>query len=276
MIRATIHALILAALLASSVAFAAQSPRPGPLDRRVTEITYRANDVVRINATYGISTMIIFGDDEKFETIALGDTESWQVVPTDKGNILFVKPVAKNASTNLNVVTSKRIYYFELFDHDRAEEKKVFGIRFAFPENLVDDALRKEAEMRASYPNISNIDRANINIDYSFSGNAILRPIKVFDDGTKTFFEFGKRVPAIFGVNSDYTETLKNFRKEGEYIVVDGVSAQFTLRDGSNHICIFNLGRPDYGALDPYIEAPVKDPLARKRKASGNNKSVSK
>lgn len=171
MIRASMLALTLAALLL---------PVPMPMLLVMTaagtaslapslKITDRANDVVRINATYGISTMIIFGDDEKFETIALGDTESWQVVPTDKGNILFIKPVAKDASTNLNVVTSKRIYYFEMFDHDRAEEKKVFGIRFVFPENNVDDALRKEAEMCVSYPNISNIDRANMNIDYSFS-----------------------------------------------------------------------------------------------------------
>lgn len=251
-------------------ALAAQSPQPGPLDRRVTVVTYRANDVVRINATYGISTMIIFGDGEKFETIALGDTESWQVVPTDKGNILFVKPVAKNASTNLNVVTNKRIYYFELFDHDQAEQKKVFGIRFVFPEDKINDELRAEAEMRASYPNISNIDRANINLDYSFAGSAELRPIKVFDDGNKTFFQFAKKTPAIFGVNSDYTETLKNFRKEGEYVVVDGVSSQFTLRDGNVHTCIFNLGKPDYGAPDPFVEAPVKDAKAVKRRRSGN------
>jgi type IV secretion system protein VirB9 len=124
--------------------------------------------------------------------------------------------------------------------------------------------------MRASYPNISNIDRANINLDYSFAGSAELRPIKVFDDGNKTFFQFAKKTPAIFGVNSDYTETLKNFRKEGEYVVVDGVSSQFTLRDGNVHTCIFNLGKPDYGAPDPFVEAPVKDAKAVKRRRSGN------
>ena len=53
---------------------------------------------MRVFATYGISTMIIFDEDEKFETVALGDTESWDVVPTDKGNILFVKPKAKNVT----------------------------------------------------------------------------------------------------------------------------------------------------------------------------------
>ena len=83
----------------------------GRLDPRVTRVVYQPENVVRVSSTYGISTMIIFDEDEKFETIAVGDTESWDVVPTDKGNILFVKPKARNVATNLNVVTTKRIYY---------------------------------------------------------------------------------------------------------------------------------------------------------------------
>src|SRR5690606_13384200 len=61
-------------------AFAAQTPKSGSLDARVTSVTYQENNVVQVFATYGISTMIIFDEDEKFETISLGDTESWQVV----------------------------------------------------------------------------------------------------------------------------------------------------------------------------------------------------
>lgn len=71
-------------------ALAAQTPKGGSLDARVTSVTYQENNVVQVFATYGISTMIIFDEDEKFETISLGDTESWQVVPAEKGNILFV------------------------------------------------------------------------------------------------------------------------------------------------------------------------------------------
>lgn len=78
-------------------AFAAQTPASGRLDPRVTSVVYQPNNVVRVFATYGISTMIIFDEDEKFETLALGDTDSWDVVPTDRGNILFVKPKAKKS-----------------------------------------------------------------------------------------------------------------------------------------------------------------------------------
>lgn len=265
-------------LLAASIAaltvthaYAAQQPRPGSLDARVTSVVYQPNNVVKVSATYGISTMIIFDEDEKFETISLGDTDSWQVAPSEKGNILFVKPIAKDVSTNMNVVTSKRIYFLELNDYAPEAGKKVFGIRFVYPEKNLNESLRKEAEFRAANPNISCIDKANVNIDYSFSGDAALKPTMVFDDGKKTFFKFGRgTVPAIFAVQSDFSETLRNFRKEGEYIVVDGVATQYTLRDGNQWTCIFNLRKPDFAAPDPDIMAPKPDLDASKRGRSGN------
>ncbi|TIW66881.1 MAG: conjugal transfer protein TrbG, partial [Mesorhizobium sp.] len=255
-------AAIFAAILTH--AHAAQTPRPGSLDSKVTSVVYQQNNVVKVAATYGISTMIIFDEDEKFETISLGDTESWQVSPSEKGNILFVKPIAKNVATNLNIVTTKRIYFIELHDFAPDAGKKVFGVRFLYPDKDLNAALRKEAEHRASHPNVSNIDKANVNIDYSFSGDPSLKPSMIFDDGKKTFFKFSGRMPAIFAVNSDFSETLRNFRKEGEYLVVDGVATQYTLRDGNQWTCIFNLRKPDFGAPDPDILGPAPDRLASK------------
>ncbi|CUX72292.1 MULTISPECIES: TrbG/VirB9 family P-type conjugative transfer protein [Agrobacterium] len=265
--------LMTAAFVAAMMthASAAQQPKPGSLDARVTSVVYQPNNVVKVSATYGISTMIIFDEDEKFETISLGDNDSWQVAPSEKGNILFVKPIAKDVSTNMNVVTSKRIYFLELNDYAPTDGKKVFGIRFVYPEKDLNASLRKEAEFRAANPNISNIDKENVNIDYSFSGDPALKPTMVFDDGKKTFFKFrAGRVPAIFTVQSDFSETLRNFRKEGEYIVVDGTATQYTLRDGDQWTCIFNLRKPDFAAPDPDIMAPKPDPDASKRRRSGN------
>jgi type IV secretion system protein VirB9 len=253
-----------------SHAQAAQAPRPGSLDARVTSVVYQPNNVVKVSATYGISTMVIFDEDEKFETISLGDTDSWQVAPSEKGNILFIKPIAKGVSTNMNIVTSKRIYFLELNDFAPTDGKEVFGIRFVYPEKDLNASLRKEAEQRAANPNMASIDKANVNIDYSFSGDPELKPTMIFDDGQKTFFKFRSRAPAIFAVQSDFSETLRNFRKEGEYIVVDGTATQFTLRDGDRWTCIFNLRKPDFGAPDPDIMAPKPDPDATKRRRSGN------
>jgi hypothetical protein len=51
-------------------AFAAQTPKGGSLDARVTSVTYQENNVVQVFATYGISTMIIFDEDEVRDDLA--------------------------------------------------------------------------------------------------------------------------------------------------------------------------------------------------------------
>ncbi len=89
-------------------------PRPGRTDPRVRDVTYNRDNVTAIDASYGTSTMIQLQPDEKIETLALGDSIAWKVEPNRKGDIIFVKPVEKNAQSNLNVVTDKRIYVFLL------------------------------------------------------------------------------------------------------------------------------------------------------------------
>ena len=89
-------------------------PHPGRADPRIREVAYSADNVVAIDASYGASTMIVLQEDEKIETLALGDSVAWKVEPNHKGNIVFVKPVEKGALSNLNIVTSKRIYSFYL------------------------------------------------------------------------------------------------------------------------------------------------------------------
>ena len=209
-------ASILILCITSGAAFAEALPRPGHIDSRVRDVVYNKDNVTAIDASYGTSTMIQLQSDEKIETLALGDSVAWKVEPNRKGDIIFVKPIEKNAQSNLNVVTDKRIYYLELHDFAPEARRKVFGIRFHYPEKNLNAALRREAEQRAAWPNISGIDKANVNIDYSFSGDARLKPLMVFDDGNKTFFKFDRRVPAIFAVNSDFSETLRNFGREGE------------------------------------------------------------
>ena len=103
--------ITIAFYLFCAAANAAQSPVPGKQDQRITTIAYQANDVITIKATYGISTMVIFDAEEKFVTVSLGDTESWQVAPSETGNILFVKPIAKNITTIFNFVT-KTLFFF--------------------------------------------------------------------------------------------------------------------------------------------------------------------
>ena len=120
--------------------------------------------------------MIVLGEDEKIETLALGDSIAWKVEPNKRGNIIFVKPVEKNAFSNLNVVTSKRIYSFILRADFRQGRTQVFKVRFRFPEDEADAKLIAIAKERARYPNTKNFNVANANSDYAYKGSSLSKP----------------------------------------------------------------------------------------------------
>lgn len=257
-----------------NLAQAAQTPRPGSLDGRIRSVTYQKDNVVKVYGTHGTSTMLVFSNDETFETIAVGDSASWEVIPSGSNNILFVKPIAENVRTNMNIVTNRRIYHFDLVDNAPEAGKHTFAIRFVYPGEKVNAAIVKEAEERVKFPNISKIEKENINLDYSFTGDGNFKPLKIFDDGNKTFIEFPKnKVPSIFTVNDDLSETLVNFRREGEYIVVDGEHTQLTLRDGDEFVCLFNLRKPDFGVAPKGETGPKpQNPKRKKRRFVANER----
>ena len=67
-----LSALPILFLLSSCTAQAEEAPRSGPEDSRIRFVTFDQNQVFRIDASYGASTMIVFADDEKIETIGAG------------------------------------------------------------------------------------------------------------------------------------------------------------------------------------------------------------
>lgn len=257
-VTATRLVLIGCALMGvAGAACAEQSPWAGRYDARVREVTYRPDEVVAVNGSYGVSTMIVLGEDEKIESMALGDSIAWKLEPNKAGNIIFLKPVERDAFSNLNVVTSRRIYSFILRSGFRQGKEQVFKIRFRFPDDEADAKLLAVAKERAAYPNSKQFKVANANSDYAYKGSSLAKPVAVFDDGVKTWFRFAQdqETPAIFAVDRERKESVVNFHKEGAYIVVDKVNFQWTMRNGEEVTCVFNrrlfnLHEPN--GLEPY------------------------
>ncbi len=264
----------IALVVLTSDASAEIAPRPGKADSRIREVAYNPDQVVAINASYGASTMIVLSDDEKVETLALGDSVAWKVEPNHKGNIVFIKPVEKDAVSNLNIVTTKRIYSFLLRSNFEPIAKQIFKVRFRYPEDETDSSLLTAAKERAKFPNQGQFNVANANSDYAYKGSSVNRPAVVFDDGTKTFFRFADdaEIPAIFAVDAERNESLANFRREGAYVVIDKVNFQWTLRNGKESTCVFNLRRDKLNeptGLEPYTPQRVGETSASSAPAPG-------
>jgi len=236
-----ISLLLLMAMFAAAPALAEQAPRAVIQDSRIRTVPFQRDNVVVVQGALGVSTMVAFGDDERIETVAIGDSVGWQAVPDQSKRFLFIKPLEPHAVTNMNVVTRRRIYNFLLRAVD-SRASVVFKVRFTYPDVEDDQRLLALAKAKAAMPNYRALmSRPGTNFDYSYKGQVTAKPDFVFDDGIKTYFRFGGEVPAIFLVKPDRSETLVNYRREGEIIVVDKVAGQFTMRKGDETACVFNL-----------------------------------
>lgn len=223
-------------------AFAIKAPKPMAVDKRLGVLVYSPYDVHRFTGYYGYQSSIIFAEDETIETISMGDSIPWQMVPN--GNRLFLKPIDQDATTNMTLITNKRVYYFELYAKeakDINEEGLMFAVKFLYSDEEDSNNSNTNNYTTSAAPDLT--DRSLYNFDYTISGPDIISPVKIFDDGKFTYFEFKDKsasLPAIFYVNSNSTEGLVNYRIMGEYVVVESIRERFTLRHDSDVVCVFN------------------------------------
>lgn len=178
--RALLGALA-ALLLTNPVASANAAP-----DQRVRIVRYVPDQVVRLDATLGFVVTLFFGEDERIENVAVGDSLGWQITPNRRARVLFVKPNERATATNMTVVTTLRSYNFDLraVASSRARQP-LFSLRFDYPAPAK-AVLATPAITPPSPPEPPQ----EVNKAYSFSGSSQGLPERVFDDGVSTFFVF--------------------------------------------------------------------------------------
>ncbi|MCP5361961.1 MAG: P-type conjugative transfer protein VirB9 [Hyphomicrobiales bacterium] len=246
---------ILSAAILPQEGKALQESKSVATDSRIRNYVYRPNEVYIYRGHYRYASSIEFSPDESIQTVTMGDSTGWQII--NQGSRLFLKPIEYNADTNMTVYTNKRIYHFELYAEEAdniRDDKLVFIARFFYPND--DDKLYNGMLKRQHYHKPPDIEAfpEKYNFNYSISGSDIIAPRRIFDDGEFTYFEFDEKnpdIPAFFHVNPDGSEALINFRVNNQYIVVERVSSQFTLRWGSEVACVFNENLPMRPDLSP-------------------------
>lgn len=244
-------ALCLAAANASA-ARAAQTPLSSPVDPRIRTVVYNPREVVTITGQVGYQLVISFGTAERIENISIGDSLAWQVTPNKKADLLFLKPLDRQPSTNMTVVTNLRRYNFELIAAAPTTRRaQTYDVRFIYPNEEL-------AVASAAIPETPVSDAAppeSWNFAYTYSGAKTNVPARVFDDGRFTYFQWPDSIdtPAVFVIGSDGKESLVNHTSKGRYFVVEQVASQFVLRSGSEVTQVFNdaLRIPEPGAAAP-------------------------
>jgi type IV secretion system protein VirB9 len=217
--------------LHSMFGYAESLPRHVAADNHVKVVMYDPNNVVVLKGSYGYQTQITFSPSEVVQSVSIGDSMAWQAVPVN--NNLFIKPVA-SSKTNMTVLTNSNSYNFQLDSLD-SQVKPTYKLQFIYS-----DGGYGSTEANA----VATFDPAKLNWKYSFTGEKSLVPVEAFDNGQFTYFKFKNdgmsHVPAVFIVDKEKKETLVNYHMQGDYMVINGISKQFTLRNGSDVTSIYN------------------------------------
>lgn len=246
---------MIAGIVLSHAAFAEIKPKDTLTDERIKQVEFQKNNVVTIYGKPFVSTQIIFGDDESILDVQGGDEAGWSV-HIDKAlpNILTIKPTLFDSNTNLAVVTNdknneKRIYHFHLVmqaANQANNTKATYAIEFTYPDK---EKAKLEATLNFLQRQKDSILNAakkpsDYHWDYSFNGNKTIMPLHVFDDGQFTYLQLrpNQTVPSVFAVdNKEGEESVVNTRIEGDYLVIQQIAPQFTLREGEHKVAtVFN------------------------------------
>lgn len=208
-------------LLALVLMFAAPAQAQMP-DAHVQTVFWDPDQVIKITGAPGWQITVEFAPDERIENVAIGDALAWQVVPNKRARNLFLKPLLKNAATNMTVITDRRRYIFAL-DTGPRRTSTPWVVRFEYPPPPV--VLSAEVVVEQPVTENSN---------YAKAGDAGLLPARIWDDGLMTYFEFseGVAIPAIFMGKPGKDEALVNSTMRGRTVVVQQLAAIYTLREG--------------------------------------------
>ena len=257
MTRHLFAAGVAAVLAFTSPVFAEQNPRSGGFDPHVQVVAYNPMNVVRVVGTPTNSTQIIFAPGEEVTQVAIGDADAWLAQPA--GNLLFLKPTEVRHSTNATVVTrrpdgSLRSYQFRLLAMPRGPEGSsaaIYAVSFTYPQDMA--AARAMVQAQTASAQLEQLAQQRLalawaegprNFRYVAQGSVQIEPTEVSDNGRQTAFRFpgNMRIPTIYTLSPDGSETIVPYTMVNELALVQTVAREFMLRDGQQVIRIINQG----------------------------------
>ena len=201
--------------------------------------------------------------------VQLGDSVRWLVTPAESGSgaraqtLVVIKPKEAGLDTNLMIPTDRRNYYVRLVSQTTAF---VARIAFIYPEDArqaweAHGAKRAGQTRNDVAPEMSPASIDRIRFDYTIEGNAGFKPVRVLDNGEKTYIQLPPssrfdEIPVLVLLNADGKEQLVNSRFVNGWFEVDRLfdRAALILGVGSNQrkVVIINNARIKPRAFSTY------------------------
>jgi P-type conjugative transfer protein TrbG len=176
---------------------------------------------------------------EQVSSVNLGDSVRWLVEPAVSGSgeqtvqHLIIKPLDVSLDTSLVVTTNLRTYHLRLRSHRTDYMPRV---AFVYPEDAAAkwQALKRAEAVERKSNTIPQTGEylGNLNFGYRISGRAPWKPVRVYNDGTKTIIEMPQAMnqteaPTLLAVRDSGSpfkkdeQVMVNYRLQGARYIVD-------------------------------------------------------
>lgn len=182
---------------------------------------------------------------ETISSFVLGDSVRWAIEPAITGEgdnateHLTIKPLDANLTTTMVIATDRRTYHLKLRSH-RSQYMPSVSFIYEEAERTKWEALRqhqlKEKEQQRQANTIPQTGESiqDLDFNYSVSGSAPFKPVRVYSNGRNTTIELPASVsqtdaPTLLvlkkegGVFKDEETMIVNYRLQKNRFIVDAV-----------------------------------------------------
>lgn len=181
----------------------------------------------------------------------IGDSVRWHISPAMYGtgeqatSVIVLKPQVPGLDTNLLITTDRRAYYLRLVSKP---EDYVARVAFEYPDDennrrwqqhdMEQQLAARQAQHSAEVlPAMLAVEK--MNFDYKVKGgDEHMRPVRVFDDGAKTFIQMPPEIqhreaPVLVVIGTDGKGEMTNYRVKDQTYIVDRLFDRANLVLGS-------------------------------------------
>lgn len=214
----------------------------------IMTVYYDHNVVNKLKIRLHFFTLVEFP--EPIKSVALKDNVGFSVTGADNMKKVFSLSANKaGIDTSFTAIgESGAIYPFYLSSHDTDEE--IIGDMVVYVKNpdvegqiYKTDNKLKHKIAQSRYDFLENVaDPEKLNTRYKIFGNEDIAPLAVYDDGTKTIFDFRKPLmtggyPVIYK-KVDGVDALVQLRFDRGHIIAHSLSKGWTIIDGDKTVCV--------------------------------------
>lgn len=229
---------------------ALQRPRDASLVGALHEFAYQVGALYSVQAAPQRITDIALEPGENLLSVSAGDTTRWIVGDARSGvgratqAHVLVKPNTAGLSTNLIIMTDRRVYHVELRS---VSGSAMAAVSWRYPDDLTLSGVGGQIDQRLEEV-AAGVPVEGLNFRYRISGDRTdWRPLRAFDDGRRVFIQMPEGMeatdaPPLFVIGESGPE-LVNYRVRGRFYVVDRMFDRAEMRLGDRRQRVVRIDR---------------------------------